>query len=73
MIGRALDKPQARNLCFLALHSGALAPYFVPFTQMARVLANLTTLKAPWNCPHGRPTMRHLVADIRSLAYKFDE
>jgi len=25
MIGRALDKPQARNLCFLALRSGALA------------------------------------------------
>ena len=28
--------------------------------QMERVLAHLAELKAPWNCPHGRPTMRHL-------------
>ena len=31
-----------------------------------RILKNLATLKAPWNCPHGRPTMRH-VADLASL------
>jgi len=37
MIGRALDKP-----------------------QMRQVLANLSGLESPWNCPHGRPTMRHL-------------
>ena len=30
------------------------------------VLRNLATLKAPWNCPHGRPTMRH-VADLAKL------
>lgn len=40
---------------------------------MARVLGNLTLLKAPWNCPHGRPTMRHLVADIGMLADKFGD
>jgi DNA mismatch repair protein PMS2 len=28
--------------------------------QMQRILARLATLQAPWNCPHGRPTMRHL-------------
>ena len=27
---------------------------------MRRVLRNLSTLSAPWNCPHGRPTMRHV-------------
>ena len=27
---------------------------------MARVVATLATLDSPWNCPHGRPTMRHL-------------
>jgi DNA mismatch repair protein PMS2 len=31
---------------------------------MERVLRHLSELKAPWNCPHGRPTMRHL-ADLR--------
>jgi DNA mismatch repair protein PMS2 len=33
---------------------------------MRRVLDNLSELQAPWNCPHGRPTMRHL-ADLRKL------
>ena len=33
-----------------------------PLTRgaMRRVLANLSRLHSPWNCPHGRPTMRHL-------------
>nr|CAD1821916.1 unnamed protein product [Ananas comosus var. bracteatus] len=30
-------------------------------TEMQKILNNLTGLKSPWNCPHGRPTMRHLV------------
>jgi len=29
-------------------------------TTMRRILDNLADLKSPWNCPHGRPTMRHL-------------
>jgi len=28
--------------------------------EMERILANLGSLQQPWNCPHGRPTMRHL-------------
>ncbi|CCF60145.1 hypothetical protein KAFR_0J00770 [Kazachstania africana CBS 2517] len=28
---------------------------------MTRVVKNLNKLQKPWNCPHGRPTMRHLV------------
>lgn len=28
--------------------------------HMQRILAHLADLHAPWNCPHGRPTMRHL-------------
>lgn len=27
---------------------------------MARVVAGLSALDQPWNCPHGRPTMRHV-------------
>lgn len=30
-------------------------------TEMEKVLLNLGGLQQPWNCPHGRPTMRHLV------------
>lgn len=28
--------------------------------QMSQVVSNLGDLDKPWNCPHGRPTMRHL-------------
>lgn len=28
--------------------------------QMGKVVSNLGDLDKPWNCPHGRPTMRHL-------------
>eukprot|EP00940_MAST-03C_sp_MAST-3C-sp2_P000154 g154.t1 len=29
--------------------------------KMRMIVRNLQTLNQPWNCPHGRPTMRHLV------------
>ncbi|XP_024514860.1 DNA mismatch repair protein PMS1 [Selaginella moellendorffii] len=28
--------------------------------EMEKVVRHLADLDAPWNCPHGRPTMRHL-------------
>ncbi|QLG72354.1 hypothetical protein HG535_0D00610 [Zygotorulaspora mrakii] len=28
---------------------------------MTKVVRNLSELDKPWNCPHGRPTMRHLL------------
>ncbi|KAL1842616.1 hypothetical protein VTJ49DRAFT_4664 [Mycothermus thermophilus] len=28
--------------------------------QMARVVRHMGEMDKPWNCPHGRPTMRHL-------------
>lgn len=28
--------------------------------KMTQVVQNLSRLDRPWNCPHGRPTMRHL-------------
>jgi len=30
--------------------------------QMAKVVRHMGELDKPWNCPHGRPTMRHLAA-----------
>lgn len=29
-------------------------------SEMKRIVSNLATIEQPWNCPHGRPTMRHL-------------
>jgi DNA mismatch repair protein PMS2 len=31
-----------------------------------RIVSSLATLDQPWNCPHGRPTLRHLL-DLSSL------
>ncbi|EFA79872.1 MutL DNA mismatch repair protein [Heterostelium album PN500] len=35
--------------------------------EMKKILDNLSTLDNPWCCPHGRPTMRHLL-DLRVLS-----
>lgn len=32
---------------------------------MRRIVGNLSMLDKPWNCPHGRPTIRHLM-ELRS-------
>ncbi|KAG2651966.1 DNA mismatch repair protein PMS1-like [Panicum virgatum] len=37
--------------------------------EMRKILKNLTGLRSPWNCPHGRPTMRHL-ADLHAIRNK---
>lgn len=41
-------------------------PSFPPPLQMQKVVSNLAEIEQPWNCPHGRPTMRHLV-DLTTL------
>ncbi|KAI5779236.1 hypothetical protein EDC01DRAFT_711548 [Geopyxis carbonaria] len=38
----------------------------LPLKAMERIVRHMGTLDKPWNCPHGRPTMRHL-ADLRSV------
>ncbi|KAL7112718.1 hypothetical protein ACP275_04G019600 [Erythranthe tilingii] len=40
--------------------------------EMHKVLEHLAILKSPWNCPHGRPTMRHLV-DLKTVRRRTDE
>lgn len=30
-------------------------------SQMAAIVQRMATMDQPWNCPHGRPTMRHLL------------
>nr|XP_018910860.1 PREDICTED: mismatch repair endonuclease PMS2 isoform X1 [Bemisia tabaci] len=31
------------------------------FSEMKRLVTHMGEIEQPWNCPHGRPTMRHLV------------
>ncbi|KAI9566649.1 hypothetical protein HD554DRAFT_1104666 [Boletus coccyginus] len=35
-------------------------------TQMTTIVRHMGTMDQPWNCPHGRPTMRHL-SDLMSF------
>ncbi|KZT05115.1 DNA mismatch repair protein MutL [Laetiporus sulphureus 93-53] len=35
-------------------------------SQMASIIRHMGTMDQPWNCPHGRPTMRHL-SDIATF------
>lgn len=35
---------------------------------MRRIVTQLSALERPWNCPHGRPTVRHLV-DLSTIKY----
>jgi len=37
--------------------------------QMTTVVRHMGTMDQPWTCPHGRPTMRHLV-DLREFSNK---
>jgi len=39
--------------------------------EMDRVVKRMGRIDHPWNCPHGRPTMRHL-ADLRTLVAEDD-
>ncbi|PWN40988.1 DNA mismatch repair protein MutL [Ceraceosorus guamensis] len=34
--------------------------------QMSNILLHFSEIEQPWNCPHGRPTMRHL-ADLKHV------
>ncbi|KAG2693459.1 hypothetical protein I3760_08G098200 [Carya illinoinensis] len=40
--------------------------------EMQKILQHLAELKSPWNCPHGRPTMRHLV-DLTTIHKSSEE
>ena len=40
-------------------------------STMNRVVRHLSTLDRPWNCPHGRPTFRHL-ADLEGEGFQED-
>jgi len=37
--------------------------------KMRNIVRNLATLKHPWNCPHGRPTMR-LISNFQQYKIK---
>lgn len=43
-----------------ACRSSIMIGKTLSWKQMQQVVAHMGTIDKPWNCPHGRPTMRHL-------------
>lgn len=37
------------------------------FDAMKQIVSHMSEMEQPWNCPHGRPTMRHLI-DLAMIA-----
>ncbi|KAG7194384.1 uncharacterized protein KQ657_004596 [Scheffersomyces spartinae] len=48
-------------LAMRACRSSIMIGQHLTGPTMEKVVSNLSTLDKPWNCPHGRPTMRHLL------------
>lgn len=43
-----------------ACRSSVMIGKALTVTQMKKIVRHMAELDKPWNCPHGRPTMRHL-------------
>ena len=43
-----------------ACRSSVMIGKALSIPEMRSIVTNLGTIEQPWNCPHGRPTMRHL-------------
>jgi len=59
------DYPKPNNrvramLASRACRSSIMIGRALDAPSMRKILTRLADLEAPWNCPHGRPTMRHL-------------
>ena len=53
-------KKVQRMLAMRACRSSIMVGKVLTLKQMERVVRNMGEMEKPWNCPHGRPTMRHL-------------
>ena len=49
-----------RMFAMRACRSSIMVGKSLSLSKMEKVVRNLGGLNKPWNCPHGRPTMRHL-------------
>ena len=59
---RSLRPSRVRSmLASRACRSSVMVGTALSRAQMRRLLVRMAATEQPWNCPHGRPTMRHLV------------
>ncbi len=66
--GQPCRLPKLRSMfASRACRSAVMIGTPLDMTKMTTLTRQLATLDQPWNCPHGRPTLRHLV-DVEQLA-----
>ncbi|KAF2213307.1 hypothetical protein CERZMDRAFT_39706 [Cercospora zeae-maydis SCOH1-5] len=53
-------KKVQRMLAMRACRSSIMVGKTLTVGQMSKVVKHMGEMEKPWNCPHGRPTMRHL-------------
>ena len=60
--GTYIPRPQKvqKMLAMRACRSSIMVGKTLTGKQMEKVIGNMGEMEKPWNCPHGRPTMRHL-------------
>jgi len=44
-----------------ACRSSVMVGKALTMKQMEKIVKHMGMIDKPWNCPHGRPTMRHLL------------
>lgn len=64
MIGTALNKSQMTSVRASFPGSDIVSDATLTLAQIVR---HMGTMDQPWNCPHGRPTMRHLVSLVTAV------
>ncbi len=72
--GPGIPRPSKvrRMFAMRACRSSIMVGKTLTEKQMERVVRNMGEIDKPWNCPHGRPTMRHLFSLDRWVPWDED-
>ena len=66
--GQDVSLPKLRSMfASRACRSATMIGTHLEVPKMRALVRQLATLNQPWNCPHGRPTLRHLL-DLSRMA-----
>ena len=61
--GQDVSLPKLRSMFAMrACRSAVMIGTALEHSKMKQIVSQLARLDQPWNCPHGRPTLRHLVS-----------
>lgn len=62
-----------RMFAMRACRSSVMVGKALSRAQMERLVRHMSEIDKPWNCPHGRPTMRHLLGLASWHAWQDDD